>query len=323
MTNLNNIKSVFMIGVGGIGMSALARYFLSQDIKVIGSDIKESKITNDLKSLGAQIILEQRGSEYIDDVDLVVMTEAIIESNEDYLRAKEKGKEIKFYAEMLGIITEGYETIAICGTHGKTTTTGLVLSMMQHAGLDPMGIVGSLLKSGSNFVQSGGKSRDGKKYFVVEACEYRRSFLNLKPKYLIITNIDADHLDYYKDLDDIKSAFLELCNRVDRDGYIIYHSKDKSSKEVIESYDGNAKIIDVDVYQDMGELELKLIGKHNVENAKLIYKLGEILYIEDEIIRSGLNNFEGTWRRCEYKGVTKNGAIVIDDYAHTLLASLC
>jgi UDP-N-acetylmuramate--alanine ligase len=338
MTNINNIKSVYMIGIGGIGMSALARYFLSKGVKVSGSDRIRSIIIQDLEKLGVDIYKQREGDDISkgENYDLVVITEAIPESNADLIKARELNLKILKYAEVLGLISKEYETIAICGTHGKTTTTGLTLSMMNHAEIAHIGIVGSLLRSGTNFVevnnlefesdlsQLGSLVEMGnqynKKYFVVEACEYKRSFLNLRPKHLIITNIDADHLDYYKDINEIKKAFIEMCQNVIENGTVYYHSNDENSKSVIESFKNlntnTIKLIDVDSEYQSQTLDLTLLGEHNQKNARLVYELGKNLNIQESSIRIGLKKFEGTWRRLDYKGLTKNGAIVIDDYAH-------
>ena len=201
------------------------------------------------------------------------------------------------YPQALGELTTKKKTIAVSGTHGKTTTTAMVAKIFLDAGLDPMVIVGSLMNpsassgqvSATNFIASKGE------YLIVEACEYRRSFLNLSPKILVITNIDNDHLDYYKDLDDIRSAFEEMKTRVPADGKIITETE----------------------YSQIA-LPIKLLvpGVHNQKNAQAAITAALEVGISEDAARQSLATFTGTWRRFEFKGKTKEGALVYDDYAH-------
>ena len=197
-------------------------------------------------------------------------------------------------------------TIAISGTHGKTTTTGMLAHIMKEAGLDPTVIIGSKLNGkNTNFISGNSK------YLVVEACEYRRSFLNLHPKILVITNIEADHLDYYKDLEDIKSAFREITNKVPTDGFIVCNMEDGITKDCVSGT--KAKIIN---YKDIKEeINLSLPGEHNIQNARTAISALEALGIERNRGIEYIKSFKGTWRRLEYKG-EKDGNIYYDDYAH-------
>jgi UDP-N-acetylmuramate--alanine ligase len=209
---------------------------------------------------------------------------------------------------MLSVISKNMLTVAVSGTHGKTTTTAMLSKILIENDLDPTVIVGSLLKDvNSNLIV--GKSQ----YFIVEACEYKRSFLNLYPKILIITNIDNDHLDYYKNINDIQSAFRELAERVPKDGYIICNSNDENIKPVIKNLETN--IVN---YNDIkiDNLELKFPGQHYKDDALASFCVANILKIEKDNILKSLKNFNGTWRRFEMKGKTKNGTIVYDDYGH-------
>jgi len=287
-------------------MSAVARMFTLRSldevglIQVLGSDRASSLVTEELEKLGIKIYYQQEARNITPDIDLVVYTIAVSNDHPELVKARELGIECKTYPEMLGLISADKFTIAVAGTHGKTTTTAMIAEVMIKAGLDPTVIVGSLLKSGpstssgqaTNFIA--GKS----KYLVVEACEYRRSFLNLHPTLAVVTNIDADHLDYYRDLDDIKRAF---------DQFLVQSEN---------------KIVDYQKYLSKVP-ELLVPGEHNRLNAAATLAVADFLQINEEIAKQALAKFTGTWRRFEFKGQTKNGlpagrqgALVYDDYAH-------
>jgi UDP-N-acetylmuramate--alanine ligase len=305
--DINNIKKVHLIGIGGIGMSAVARMLKLDGKEVSGSDRAESLVTEELAKLGIKVFYEQKAENITPDIDLVIYTIAMPEDSPELVRARELGIKCLTYPKMLGIISADKFTIAVAGTHGKTTTTAMIAGVMIEAGLDPTVIVGSLLKpetlqttvigkvfndrrlqqlqTGTNFIA--GKSE----YFVVEACEYRRSFLNLHPTLAVVTNIDNDHLDYYKDLADIKSAFDQF----------LAQSKNK--------------IVDYQSYLAKVP-ELLVPGEHNRLNAAATLAVADFLHIDEEIARQALAKFTGTWRRFEYKGKTATGALVYDDYAH-------
>lgn len=318
--DLSKINNVHFIGIGGIGISAIARMMLHEGKVVTGQDIQEGEIVKELRSLGIDVKVGQSYDNIPRDTDLIVYTIAI-DTYDSELSKKIKSLKylevglpdifIKSYPEMLGIISSNKYTIAVCGTHGKTTTTGMIAKILKDNGKDPTVIVGSLLKTkegkGTNYLE--GKSE----YFVVEACEYRRSFLNINPKILVITNIDNDHLDYYKDIEDIKSAFREMATKVPFGGYIICNVKDKNIKEVIDGV--NAKIIDWGNYFE-NNLKLKIPGIHNKKNAGAAIAVAEFIGISIEASKNSLSNFAGTWKRFEYKGKLSNGVLLYDDYAH-------
>ena len=306
MFDLQQIKKVYFIGIGGIGMSAIARMMLQDPPslgfgvarEVFGSDRSESLVTDELAKLGVKIVYKQEAENITSDIDLVIYTIAMPDDSPELVKARELGIKCLTYPEMLGIISDGKYTIAVAGTHGKTTTTAMIAEVMIEAGLDPTVIVGSLLKPrgetsgsledsplGSNFIA--GKS----KYLVVEACEYRRSFLNLHPTLAVVTNIDNDHLDYYKDLADINSAFDQFLAQSEN------------------------KIVDYQKYLAKVP-ELLVPGEHNRLNAAATLAVADFLHIDEKIAQLALAKFTGTWRRFEFKGKTKNGAIVYDDYAH-------
>ncbi|KKQ53266.1 MAG: UDP-N-acetylmuramate-L-alanine ligase [Microgenomates group bacterium GW2011_GWC1_38_12] len=330
--DLNKIKSIYFIGIGGIGMSAIARMLLldppsqsfGEERRIMGSDRAKSVVTEELEKLGVKIFYQQVAKNISADIDLVIYTIAISEDNPELKKARELGIECRTYPEMLGLISADKYTIAVAGTHGKTTTTAMIAKVLIEAKLDPMVIVGSLLLPEGNPREISLGLPSGKAtnfiagqsdYFVVEACEYRRSFLNLNPKIGIITNIDSDHLDYYKDLADIQLAFSEFASRIPTDGFLICDISDPLLSPVINRT--KAQIID---YCSLGgftsKLELLVPGEHNIKNAQCALAVAQILNVEQNTAIEALKKFTGTWRRFEYKGQTKNDALVYDDYAH-------
>lgn len=310
--DLKTIKNVHFVGIGGIGISAIARMFLLEGKNVTGQDMQDSGIVHELQKSGAKIIIGQSYENIPSDTELIVYTIAI-ETYDTKLFEYIKNGNIKScsYPEMLGIVTKQKYTIAISGTHGKTTTTGMIAEILLGNQKDPTVIIGSLLidKDGNktNFI-AGDSS-----LFVVEACEYRRSFLNINPKVVVITNIDEDHLDYYKDIEDIKSAFKELAMKVPADGFVVCDPLDENISDVIKGI--KAKVMN---YTDFLNpvTRLKIPGIHNKSNAAAAFTVASILAISYTNANSALGEFPGTWRRFEYKGELLNGTLVYDDYAH-------
>ena len=308
MTKLADLKKVHMVGIGGIGMSALAQYLLDQGIEVTGSDRDSSPVTELLGGKGIEVSLVQHAANVPIDADLVVYTEAVWEDNPERLRAKELGIPQRSYFHMLGEVSETKRTVAVAGTHGKTTTTGMLARILRDADVSPTAIIGSLVRDfGSNYLA--GESD----WFVVEACEYKRDFLTLSPEVLVITNIELDHTDYYKDLTDVQDAFRTLALKVPATGTIIADATHPNLAPVLEGV--TARIID---YTKESAYELRFPGEYNRMNARAAACASRIVLpeIEEEAIIGSLAAFEGTWRRFEYKGKTKNGADVYDDYAH-------
>lgn len=308
-----DFKKIHFIGVGGIGMSALARLFKSRGLEVSGSDMSRSEITDALEKEGIKIFLAQVAENISDEVDCVIYTIAVKGDNPEFAEVKKRGLPIFTYAEMLGKVSSDYYTIAISGTHGKTTTTAMTTKIFQDLNLKPNAIVGSLLsESKSNFVS--GESN----YFIVEACEYGRSFHNLSPKILVITNLEEDHLDYYADLVEIQGAFKEMVQKVPADGFIVCDPEDENLKTVIDEAKG--QIINYKKYID--DLpHLFVPGGHNRQNAAAALAVIEVVKnieigIDINAAKESLKSFKGTWRRLEFKGETINGALVYDDYAH-------
>jgi UDP-N-acetylmuramate--alanine ligase len=312
--NLPTIKHIYFIGIGGIGISAIARMMLHEGKEVSGQDMQDSEIIHELQKAGAQITIGQ-SYELIDkNVDLIVYTIAIENYDSELFKKLKEQKDIpvRSYPEMLHVVTEGKYTIAISGTHGKTTTTGMIAQILRDTNQDPTVIIGSLIadketKEKSNFIA--GKS----KYFVVEACEYKRSFLNINPNILVITNIDNDHLDYYKDIEDIKSAFRELAMKVSEGGFVVCDPRDAKVADVVAGI--RATVVDYQKFFKQ-DLKLKIPGTHNKKDAAAALAVADIININANEAEKAVMNFPGTWRRFEFKGTLSNGAMVYDDYAH-------
>lgn len=306
-TTFDNVTHLHCIGIGGIGLSAIARMFLMRGVAVSGSDLTPSLVTGELEKLGAVISFGQSESSIPSEADLVLYTIAIPEDNPELIDARGRGVTLMTYPEALGLISKSYRTIAVAGTHGKTTTTAMIAEMLKDTGFDPSVVVGSFLKeSASNFIS--GESD----LFVVEACEYRESFSHLSPDILVITNIEADHLDYYKDLEEIIAAFNRVVRKVPREGYIVADRTDPTIHRALEG--AQATVVDYDVFVD--SIELSVPGKHNRENGAAALAVAGVLGGDEKLARESLSRFEGTWRRFEKKGETRAGALVYDDYAH-------
>ncbi len=298
------------IGIGGIGISAIAKMLVLQGKKVAGSDNSASEITEALQKIGVEIMIGQRPENIGNNVEIVIYTVAITEENPELIEARKRGLTCITYPQALGELSKQMYTIAIAGTHGKTTTTAMIGHILQEAGFDPTIVVGSKMidskaQEYTNFVA--GKS----KYLVVEACEYKRSFLNLSPSILVITNIEADHLDYYKDLADIQNAFEEIAQKVGRDGFIVTDPNHPNIEPVLKNV--QAKVLDY----TKNDLNIKLLvpGKHNILDAKASITATESLNIPKEKSENALKDFRGTWRRLE-KVDEKDGNIFYTDYAH-------
>ena len=306
--DLNTVTKIHFIGIGGIGMSALARHFLHEGKLVSGSDRAPSVITDALVAEGVTFFSPQLAENIADDVDLVVYTEAMREDHEEMAAARKLGVPMVNYFEALGLVANQYFVIAVAGAHGKTTTTAMLIDIFEDAGLDPSAVVGSLRgRTGKNY--RAGES----KYFIVEACEYKRDFLSLEPDILVITNIEAEHLDYYRDLDDVVDAFRTLAQKVPEEGYIVCNAKDMTVARAIE----NASATILDYTKEIDLLSpMKQPGMHNRMNAAAARTAALEVGIARTQVDSSLSQFVGTWRRFEYKGTLGCGAPVYDDYGH-------
>lgn len=311
--DLSKIKNVHFVGIGGIGISAIARLMLNQGKDVTGQDMKEGQIVDELNKIGAKIMIGQSYENIPADTELIIYTIAIGKYDPELLSKIKNGKiPSRSYPEILGLITKDKYTIAVSGTHGKTTTTAMIGKVLIDAGKDPSIIVGSLLNPSNISGREKTNLVIGKSdIFVVETCEYERSFLNVKPKILIITNIEEDHLDYYKDINDIESAFSQMADETN--SFIICNPKEISVSNILKKQ-YRAKVID---YTDFLEKvpELSVPGIHNRKNAAVALAVANILGVEDKA-KESLPKFSGIWRRLEKKGETKEGTIIYDDYAH-------
>jgi UDP-N-acetylmuramate--alanine ligase len=321
--DLSKIKNVHFIGIGGIGISALARMMKAEGKVVTGQDMQEGEIVDLLRALDIPISIGQSFEKIPEDCDLIVYTIAIEYYDPELFKKIKEGKiPALSYPELLGKVTADKYTIAVSGTHGKTTTTAMIAKVLTDSGKDPSVVIGSLIKDSAFAKASAGQSEKAEKtnfvggksdYFVVEACEYRRSFLNVNPKILVITNIDADHLDYYKDIEDIKSAFYELASKVPEEGFIICDLSDENVSAILKNV--SAKVINYKEFFNK-DLKLKIPGIHNKKDAAAAVAVSACLGISKPEAERSLVEFSGTWRRFEYRGNLKNGTILYDDYGH-------
>lgn len=333
--NLNNPIHVHFLGIGGISMSGLAQVLLSKNFTVSGSDIKSSELTDKLEKAGAKIFIGQVAGNITEDIDLIVYTAAISPDNEEFLAAKEKNIPMLTRAEMWGQVMKGYKTaIAVSGTHGKTTTTSMITELLLAGGLDPTVTVGGILPS------IGGNLRIGQsENFITEACEYTNSFLSFFPTIEVILNIEEDHLDFFKDLDDIRNSFKLFTEKLPEDGFLVINGAIDNIEYFtdtlpcsfvtygIESDDNySAKNI---AFNDLGHgsydlyidgsfayrVELSVPGTHNISNSLVAVAIGHRLGLSEEDICHALKNYGGINRRFQYKG-SLGDIRIFDDYAH-------
>lgn len=279
-------NKVFFVGIGGIGMSGLARLLKAKERHVEGSDAHASSTTQELEDEGIAVHLGHAGTQLPEDTELLVYSEAVPEDNPERQQAREWGIPEMSYFEALGEATRHHHVIAIAGSHGKTTTTAMLGLILERAGKDPTVIVGSKLKEFGNRNVRVGQSD----LFVVEACEYRRNFMSLKSDLLGITNIELDHLDYFKGQEDYEQAFEDLAAQ----------SQEVLWPEDVSEYEG----------------ELSIPGEHNLMNAGMAAALARRLGVGEPAIASALLDYKGAWRRFEFKGASLYGALIYDDYAH-------
>lgn len=333
--NLESIKKVHLIGVGGIGVSAIARLLLSQGKNVSGSDLVKSEIAESLIKNGLIFYAGHKISNIPVDAELIVYSPAVLESNPERIKAKKLNILQLSYPEFLGLLSKDKFTITVSGTDGKSTTTALCGLIFAEAGIDPTVIVGSKVKKFDENLRIGHSP-----YLILEGCEYRANMLNLSPQIIVLTNIVADHLDYYKNLNNIVKAFQRYALNLPEEGELILNADDKncvlvgrSAKCKVATYgiDKKAELmarkITVKNTQQFFELvyngemlgifSLAVPGKFNIYNALAAVRLALAFEIPIEIIRKTLVDFGGIWRRFENVGQTKNGAIIISDYAHT------
>ena len=333
--NFNQPVHVHFIGIGGISMSGLAELLLDRHFTVSGSDARKSALTSMLERSGARIYYGQQAANVKPETDLVVYTAAIHPDNPEYREAEKLGIPMLSRAALLGQVMGHYtHPAAIAGTHGKTTTTSMVSQILLTADMDPSISVGGIMPA------IGGNFKIGHSdYFVAEACEYCNSFLHFYPQYSVILNIEADHLDFFKDLSDIRCAFRSFASNTAADGAVIINSEIENMTEITQ--DLKSRIITFGfssssdfypeqiTYDETGcaqfrvmhrgsrlcDVSLRVPGPHNISNALAAAALAVCMQIPEDTIAKGLHAFTGTDRRFQYKG-TFHGATVIDDYAH-------
>jgi UDP-N-acetylmuramate--alanine ligase len=328
-------KRFHFIGAGGVGMSGLAQLLLKNSGVVTGSDQTQTSVTDRLCEMGADIKIGHNQSYLNPDTNAVVISAAIKEDNPELKLARERGHKIYKYAEMLGQLCNCYEGIAVTGTHGKSTTSAWLTYCLKQAGIDVNFIIGA------DVIQLGSSSGTGdSKYFIAEACEYDRSFLNIKPRIGCILNIEQDHLDYYKNEEDIVNAFADFAFGVKSDGVLIANGTDSNAAKVISRlsadlrcqtfgldkkcnfYAANIQLNDglysFDVYHNdkwLGSTRISLPGSHNILNALAVVAMATNVGLEPDRVLALLSCFTGIDRRLMLKG--RIGQItVIDDYAH-------
>lgn len=291
---------IYFIGIGGIGISALAKYCLKKGHKVYGSDVFDSDIIKVLQEEGAQINIGLQTKDNIKDFDLVIYSPAIKESNEEYVEAKKRNTKLLSYPEALSELASNMVTIAISGSHGKSTTTTMLALILIEAGLDPTVIVGTKVKEFGNSNLRVGNS----KYLIIEACEYEDSFLNYNPDIGIILNIEKDHLDYFKNIENIKRSFNQFAKQ---------SKKIIIEKEMEKIIDSNNKIV-FDRKKTIKPI-LHIPGKFNITNAMHAIIAARELGVNDETSLKALSKFRGTWRRMDIDNNSFPFKI-INDYAH-------
>lgn len=314
MQNFKQIKKIFFVGIGGIGVSALAKLFSAQGgpaegWKIAGSDKYSSEITDDLKRQGIRVYIGHKEKNLDLDTDLVIYSPAVKPEVPERKQAARLGIKQLSYPEVLGLISKTKYTIAVSGTHGKSTTTAMLGLILAKAGFDPTVIVGSKVGPFNNSNLRIGKS----KYFVVEACEWRAHMLELEPKIIILTNIDKDHLDYYKTFKNLKEAFKKYVRKLPKSGSLVINADDKDCLEVAKS--AKCRIIAYGMNQPAIKFTLQVPGQFNIYNALAASTCALRLGVKPEIIRKVLADFKGIWRRFEKIG-ERNGALIISDYAH-------
>jgi len=331
--NLEHIHRIHCIGIGGIGVSAVAKFFRLEGKEVIGSDSNRSEVTEDAEEVG--VIVKDEDAENISpDLDLVIYTSAAKEDHPERKAAAAFGIPQLSYFECLGLLSKGYETIAVAGTNGKSTTTAMLGQLLEAGGLDPVVIVGSRSKKFPY-----GNLRKGKgKYFVVEACEHEAQMLHLEPKHVVVTNITEDHLDFYRDIDHIRETFQKLVKKMPEDGWLVLNDDDAVSKKlepqgrvvtygfrdgadyraegaIVKNKRQEFTITRKDPAETWKDMSLVVPGYFNIQNALAAAAMARELGVNEEVVSASLASFDGLWRRFERVGEFR-GAPVISDYGH-------
>ncbi|MCM8760658.1 MAG: UDP-N-acetylmuramate--L-alanine ligase [Candidatus Omnitrophica bacterium] len=326
-------KKIHFVGIGGIGMSAIAHVVLDMGHDITGSDIQANHLTKKLEAEGGRVFEGHRASNLPPDIDIVVYSSSISNDNPEMKEALRRGARIMHRAQMLGCLFNGKKGIAVSGTHGKTTTTSLIAVMFEKAGLDPTAIIG-----GEVSVFNGNAKLGRKEYVIVEADESDSSFLNLKPFYAIITNIEMEHLDHFRSLDHIRSSFRAFINNLKPGGCVFYNIEDLNSRIVLNGFRKQAESfgfsIDADMYpvdirmegfktsfkcvyknNVLGAVSLSIPGRHNILNAMAAILVGLKSGISFKEAVRAIKDFDGVKRRFQLRADC-GGVMLIDDYAH-------
>ena len=334
--DFHNKIHIYFMGIGGISMSGFAELLHSLGFTISGSDQNESKITKHLESLGIQVKYGQCAENITSDIELIVYTAAISQDNPEYMAAVAAGIPMMDRAEMVGQVMKNYKrAIAVSGTHGKTTTTSMISHVLLEGNMDPTISVGGILKAINGNLRIG-KSEN----FITEACEYTNSFLKFHPTISIILNVEEDHMDFFKDITEIRDSFKQFTSLLPNDGLLIINGDIAQYQEIAEKCNGNVLTYSVTDHtcnytadnisydekgcgsfdliengQTIDRISLSVVGVHNISNALATIALARSLKIDMEQIKGGLKDFQGTDRRFQYKG-DLGGITIIDDYAH-------
>ncbi len=310
---------IHFIGIGGIGVSSLAQYYLSQGAEIFGSDLGHSEITDLLESKGAKLFIGENKKENIsEDLDLVIFSPAVPENNPEFEQAKQYGIETLSYPQALGRLSKNYFTIAVSGSHGKSTTSAMISLILIKAGLDPTVILGTKLKEfGDSNFRLGSSN-----YLVIEADEYQVSFLNYWPNIIVLTNIEEEHIDFFGSLGNIFRAFRDYLNHLPKDGCLVVNYDDKNARKISQMID--IKNLNIKPFSlslpDANKIKniLKIPGEHNVSNALGALTAARALGISDKISLSALAEYKGAWRRFDIKEANIKGKqfTIVSDYAH-------
>lgn len=325
LKQMKDLKNIYFLGIGGIGMSALAKYFIQSGKNVMGYDKVESDLTKELIAMGAQIQYEDKASFFPANIDIVVYTPAIPKDSVLWNHIQQSGIPIMKRSETLGLITKDKFTIAVAGSHGKTSVSSMISYVLQQCGIECSAFLGGIsVNFGSNYVFG---TED---IVVVEADEFDRSFLQLQPNLIVITSIDTDHLDIYGTKENIYLAFQEFVDKLDKNGILVINEKaaefiQTDAEKIIYGFDNeefNATNVEVnegfgmfDINEEEQKYKLHFNGRHNIENALATVVVATLMDAEEQEIAKALSGFKGIKRRFEYLYEGKN-AILIDDYAH-------
>ena len=329
-------KKIHMIGIGGSSMSGVAEIAASLGIEITGSDMEETYYVKKLLDKNYNIKVGHHPEMIDNSIDLIVYSAAIADDDLERIKAKELNIPQMERAEFLGLMTKSYNNvICIAGTHGKSTTSGMITKCFVEGNIDPTGQIGA-----TSF-EIGGNNKVGKSdVFILESCEYHESYLHFNPKYAIVLNVDADHLDYFGTFDNVKKSFNKFCNLVPEDGYIFKNNDDINSEHIIDGVKG--KIITFALHNEADykainytfdsdghpsfdveyngniivHIDLSVTGEHNLYDALVTVAVCNTYGLDLNIVKSSLADYKGVHRRFEFLGLTKNKAMVYDDYAH-------